>query len=151
MIRVMFDGDYVGNLQDYYRRNECIREQQYLSEDKLLHLAAFCLSKVAIDAHEGGKTRRSESKSQAALDAIRQLSMLCEKADQADARIEPTTSVNGRTNAEKHDGERQTTTAATPELAEKRTVRLRRLRAATGSIIGAVVARLNIRWKTPRI
>ena len=150
MIRVMFDGDYVGNLQDDYHRNECIREQQYLSEDKLLHLAAFCLSKVAIDAHEGGKTRRSESKSQAALDAIRQLSMLCEKADQADARIEPTASVNGRTNAERHDWERQTTTAATPTLAEKRTV-LRRLWAATGSIMRAVVARLNIRWKTSRI
>ena len=33
--------DYIDNLEDYYQRNECIREQQYLSHDKLLHLAAF--------------------------------------------------------------------------------------------------------------
>jgi hypothetical protein len=47
MMRVTFDPYYVDDLQDYYRRNECIREQQYLSPEKLLHLAAFCVSKAA--------------------------------------------------------------------------------------------------------
>ena len=31
MIRVKFDHDYIDGLDDYYHRNECIREQQYLS------------------------------------------------------------------------------------------------------------------------
>ena len=49
MIRVKFDRDFIDDLQDYYHRNESIREQQYLSPDKLLHLAAFCISKVATE------------------------------------------------------------------------------------------------------
>ena len=44
-----FDRYYIDDLQDYYRCNECIREQRYLSPAKLLHLAAFCMSKVATE------------------------------------------------------------------------------------------------------
>ncbi|MEX2308998.1 MAG: hypothetical protein WD738_15460 [Pirellulales bacterium] len=151
MIRVTFDGDYIGNLQDYYHRNECIREQQYLSQEKLLHLAAFCVSKVANHIEESGESPRNGQNAEAALDAVRQLSLLCEKADQADARIEPVTIVNGQTNGERHNDERHTTTSATPTLAEKCIVRLLRLRAAAGSAMGAVAGRRNIRGKTPRI
>ena len=56
MIRVTFDRHYMDNLEDYYRRNECIREQQYLSQDKLLHLAAFCCVK---GVHRCRRTRQT--------------------------------------------------------------------------------------------
>lgn len=87
MVRVTFDRHYMDNLQDYYRRNECIREQQYLSQDRLLHLAAFCMSKVAVAADDRGDARRDEQKVEAAVDVIRQLSSLCEKEDQAEEPI----------------------------------------------------------------
>ena len=106
MIRVTFDHDYIDNLEDYYQRNECIREQQYLSHDKLLHLAAFCVSKVAIAADERGDTRWNEPKAEAALDAIRQLSLLCEKAVHGKGQIEPATIVNGQANSERQNQER---------------------------------------------
>ena len=92
MIRVTFDRHYMDNLEDYYQRNECIREQQYLSHDKLLHLAAFCVSKAAIAADERGDTRWNEPNAEAALDAIRQLSLLCEKAVHGKAKSSPSRS-----------------------------------------------------------
>ena len=98
MIRVTFDHDYIGNLEDYFQRNECIREQQYLSQDKLLHLAAFCVSKVAVVADKSGDEQSSEQKAEATLDAIRQLSVLCQNAVHGNAQIEHVTIVNGRTN-----------------------------------------------------
>ena len=112
MIRVTFDHDYIDNLEDYYQRNECIREQQYLSHDKLLQLAAFCVSKVAIAADERGDARWNEPKAEAALDAIRQLSLLCEKAVHGKAQIEPVTIVNGQANSERQNQER----CATPSV-----------------------------------
>jgi len=151
MIRVTFDRDYIDNLHDYYHRNECIREQQYLSQEKLLHLAAFCVSKFAGNIDESGESRQNGPQAEAALDVVRQLSLLCGKADQADVTIEPITIVTGHTNGERQSHERQTTAATTPTLVETCIVRLLRLRAATGSIIGAVAGRLNFRWKTPRI
>jgi uncharacterized membrane protein YeaQ/YmgE (transglycosylase-associated protein family) len=112
MIRVTFDRHYMDNLDDYYQRNECIREQQYLSHDKLLHLAAFCVLKAVIAADERGDTRWNEPKAEAALDAIRQLSLLCEKAVHGKAQIEPVTIVNGQANGERQNQER----CATPSV-----------------------------------
>jgi uncharacterized membrane protein YeaQ/YmgE (transglycosylase-associated protein family) len=99
-IRVTFDRYYMDNLEDYYRRNECIREQQYLSQDKLLHLAAFCVSKVAIATDNGGDARQDEKKVGAALDAIRQLSLLCEKADQAEQPVKAVIIIDGQSNSD---------------------------------------------------
>jgi Transglycosylase associated protein len=101
-IRIMFDRSYVDNLEDYYQRNECIREQQYLSQDKLLHLAAFCLSKVTIATDHNGDARQDEKKAGAALDAIWQLSLLCGKADQAEKSVEAVIIIDGQT---KGDGQ----------------------------------------------
>ena len=131
MIRVTFDRDYIDTLQDFYHRNKCIREQQYLSQEKLLHLAAFCLSKVAIELNKGGETHRNGPKAEAALDAIRQLSILCESANQASAGIGPTTVVRGHTDGERQDLEQHTPTPVSPALVEKST--LHRLWAAVGS------------------
>lgn len=134
MIRVTFDRDYIGNLQEFYHRNECIREQQYLSQEKLLHLAAFCLSLVSIEVSKGGEAHRDGPKAEAALDAIRQLSLLCDSTDQTIAGIEPTTVVSGHTDGEKQDLEQHTSTSASPTLDEKST--LHRLWAAVGSTMG---------------
>jgi len=128
MLRVTFDSDYIGGLQDYYRRNECIREQQYLSHDKLLHLAAFCVSKVANNIDEGMERLPNGPKAEAALDAIRQLSLLCEKT--VHARKEHIIVVNGQTNVETRNHARHKTTSATPSLAEKCLAGLLRLWAA---------------------
>lgn len=83
-----YDGDYISRLRDFYHRNKCIREQQYLSQERLLHLAACRLSKVAVDSSKGGEAHRNGPKAEAALDAIRQLSLLCETADQTNTGIE---------------------------------------------------------------
>jgi uncharacterized membrane protein YeaQ/YmgE (transglycosylase-associated protein family) len=85
LIRVTFDRHYMDNLQDYYRRNECIREQQYLSQDKLLHLAAFCVSKVATD--DRGHARKDQQTAEAAVDVIRKISLLCGKESQSEEPI----------------------------------------------------------------
>jgi uncharacterized membrane protein YeaQ/YmgE (transglycosylase-associated protein family) len=97
MIRVTFDRHYMDNLEDYYRRNECIQEQQYLSQDKLLHLAAFCVSKVAIAPDDRGHSRKGERKPEAAVDVVRQLSLLCGRQDQAEEPIRSLI-VNGKRN-----------------------------------------------------
>ena len=67
MIRVKFDHDYIDGLDDYYHRNECIREQQYLSPEKLLHLAAFYVSKAATGVNENSESRRNGPNAEAAL------------------------------------------------------------------------------------
>jgi uncharacterized membrane protein YeaQ/YmgE (transglycosylase-associated protein family) len=109
MIRVTFDRHYMDNLEDYYRRNECIREQQYLSQDKLLHLAAFCLSKVA-DATDERRQSRPGERAEAAADVIRQLSLLCgREGGQAEDPIRsliPSTA-NGSVKAEQVIGTRR--------------------------------------------
>jgi hypothetical protein len=151
MVRVTFDRDYLDNLKDYYRRNECIREQQYLSQEKLLHLAAFCISKVVNSAHEKVDSRWNDQKVEAAFDAVRQLARLCETADQAAARFEPVTIVNGQTNDERQNQERKTPASRSPTLFERSTVGTPSWWAAAGSVMYAVAARLGIRTKTPRI
>jgi hypothetical protein len=151
MIRVTFDHDYIDNLQDYYHRNECIREQQYLSPEKLLHLAAFCVSKAANIVDDGAESRRNGPDAEAGLDAVRQLSLLCDNADHAVGRLEPVTRVNGQTNAEREMQERHRMTAVPPTAAEKRTGYSPTLRVALSSTIRHLVGRLNICWKTPRV
>jgi uncharacterized membrane protein YeaQ/YmgE (transglycosylase-associated protein family) len=99
-IRVTFDRYYMDNLEDYYQRNECIREQQYLSQDKLLHLAAFCLSKATIAADASADARQDEKKAVAALDAIRQLSLLRGKADPAEKPVKAVIIIDGQTKGE---------------------------------------------------
>jgi hypothetical protein len=127
MTRVTFDPYYIDDLQDYYRRNDCIREQQYLSQEKLLHLAAFCISKVAIDIDEKGKQRRNELKEEAALDVVRQLSALCDNANPSDACLKPVIVVIGHTSNEAATRERSTLTLATTTFAAKVIMRLRRM------------------------
>lgn len=95
MIRVTFDRDYIDDLQDYHHRNECIREQQYLSPEKPLHLAAFCVSTAANIVSDSAESRRNGPEAEAALDAVRQLAPLCEAAGLGDARLETVTVVNG--------------------------------------------------------
>ena len=99
-IRVTFDRNYIDNLEDYYQRNECIREQQYVSQDKLLHLAAFCMSKVTIATGDSGDLRQDEKHSGAVLDVIRQLSLLCGTAAQAEKPVEAVIIIDGQTNGE---------------------------------------------------
>jgi hypothetical protein len=147
MIRVTFDPDYVDNLEDYYRRNECIREQQYLSQEKLLHLAAFCISKVVDVVHERSDSRNDQP-AEAAFDAVRQLALLCKTANQAATRFEPVAIVNGQTNEERQDQDRKTTTSGSPTLAERSMVGSPSWWAAAGSVMYAVAKCLSIRKKT---
>jgi hypothetical protein len=151
MIRVIFDRDFVDNLEDYYRRNECIREQQYLSQEKLLHLAAFCISKVVDAVHESGDSRRNDRKAEAALDAVRQLALLCGTADQTAAQFEPITIVNGQTIDERQNQDEKTTAAGSPTLVERSMVGSPSWWAAAASVMYVVAERLGIRTKTPRI
>jgi hypothetical protein len=151
MIRVTFDRDYIDNLEDYYRRNECIREQQYLSSEKLLHLAAFCKSKVVDVVHECDDSQRNDQQAEAAFDAVRQLARLCKTAGQAAAQFEPVAIVNGKTNDERQDQVRKTTTSGSPTLVERSMVGSSSWWAVAGSIMYAVAKRLSIRMKTPRI
>ena len=143
----MFDSDYIESLEDYYRRNECIREQQYLSQEKLLHLAAFCMSKAANTIDASGQSRRNGPKADAALDAVRQLSLLCEKPEREESRREPNIVVSGQSNAELQTGAKHTTTSATP-TAEKLNVSLLRLWKAVRTIMSAVTGWLKIRSKS---
>src|SRR5690349_9022465 len=110
MIRVKFDRDFTEDLQDYYHRNECIREQQYLSPEKLLHLAAFCVSKAATESNGCQEPQPAAPKAEAALDAVRQLLSLFEDNVHADLRSEHVI-VDGHTNDERQDDERRSTTA----------------------------------------
>jgi hypothetical protein len=129
MIRVTFDPYYIDDLQDYYRRNECIREQQYLSTAKLLHLAAFCVSKAAKDGD--GETERHGigPNREVALDVVRQLSVLCDDADLEQAQREPVTIVNGETLKERQNNAGQSTTAIAPKVGA-RNLRLQRIGSA---------------------
>lgn len=147
MIRVTFDPSYIDDLQDYYDRNECIREQQYLSQEKLLHLAVFCVTNAANHIDGSGALRKAPNV-EAALDVVRQLSLLCENADQVDARHEPVIIVNGETNDERHNHERHITGFVTPTLIERWFAHARRLRAAMRSAVRGLIGRLNICSKT---
>jgi len=95
-MRVTFDPYYIDDLQDYYRRNECVREQQYLSREKLLHLAAFCVSKATIQVAGQTEQHVDGSNREIALDVVRQLSVLCENVGQVQVQLEPVTVVTGQ-------------------------------------------------------
>src|ERR1051325_6229166 len=95
MMRVTFDPYYIDDLQDYYRRNECIREQQYLSPQKLLHLAAFCVSTAAENIGISKENRDNGITREAALEVVRELSTLCDNADLTAAKQAPVTIING--------------------------------------------------------
>jgi hypothetical protein len=151
MIPVMFDRDYIDDLQDYYHCNECIREQQYLSPEKLLHLAAFCVSKAATDVNENSESRRHGPKAEAALDVVRQLELLCENAVWGSAQLETVTVVTGQTNGDRETRERHRTTAVPPTMTESCDGDLGKLREAVNSTLRDLVRRLNICWKTPRV
>ena len=139
-----FDRDYVDNLEDYYRRNECIREQQYLSQEKLLHLAAFCLSKVAGNVNKAGIRTQMDHMAEAALDAIRQLSLLCQEADQAASNLNPSRLSTVKPTVERQKHEQHTTPSATLTFIENGRCRLVHSRwAAKGSIMCAVAGWFN--------
>jgi hypothetical protein len=129
MMRVTFDPYYVDDLQDYYRRNECIREQQYLSPEKLLHLAAFCVSKAAKDGDAETEQHGIGPDREVALDVVRQLSVLCDDADLEHAQREPVTVVKGETLKERQNNAAQSTTAIVPKVGV-RDLRLRRMGSA---------------------
>ena len=150
MIRVTFDRDYIDNLDDYYRRNECIREQQYLSREKLLHLAAFCISKVATTVSEDGEPRRNRPHAEAALDAVGELVLLCERANQADASITPVTIVIGQSSIERESHQLHAMSSATPTFVEHGWCSVQAVWAATGSVVCAVAGWLKFQEKTPR-
>jgi hypothetical protein len=150
MIRVTFDRDYIGNLDDYYRRNECIREQQYLSPEKLLHLAAFCISKVAITVSEDGEPRRNGPQAEAALDAVGELALLCERANQADASITPITVVIGQSSIERERHQSHAMSSATPTFVEHGWCSVQAVWAAAGSVVCGVAGWLKFQEKTPR-
>jgi hypothetical protein len=150
MIRLTFDRDYIDNLEDYYRRNECIREQQYLSREKLLHLAAFCISKVAIAANEGAEPRRNGPQAEAALNAVRELAELCEMANQADASIKPITIVVGQICAERESHESHALPSGSSTLVRNGGHHVLPWWAATGSLMYAATGWLGRQGKTPR-
>jgi hypothetical protein len=121
-----------------------------LSQEKLLHLAAFCISKVVNVVHENGDSRRNGQKADAALDAVRRLAVLCETVNPTSARREPITIVNGLSDDERQNQERLAMTSGSPMLVDQSTVRSPWWWAVTGSVVYAVAERLGIRRKTPR-
>ena len=151
MMRVMFDSEYIDDLADYYCRNECIREQQYLSQEKLLHLAAFCLSKVASNINKSGDTELNNAKAEAALDAIRKISVLCDQASPAARSMAAATIVLGHTSGGRQNEELNPTTSSAPTSVRKWRPSLARLSAAAASMMCAVRGRLNNRSKTNRL
>jgi hypothetical protein len=116
MIRVTFDPNYIDDLQDYYRRNECIREQQYLSPEKLLHLAAFCVLKAAKDGDDEKERNGNVANREVALDVVRQLLVLCENVDQVQAQLEPVIIVKGQTSHERQNDERRAMSMASKSV-----------------------------------
>jgi hypothetical protein len=142
MIRVTFDPYYVDDLQDYYRRNECIREQQYLSTEKLLHLAAFCVTRAAEDIDDGKEQHGNGPNREVAVDVVRQLSALCENAGLAQVQLEPVTTVIGRTHQEIRDEEVRATAMASKVVARD-TIGLMRLQSFVSSAINCSFGWLN--------
>jgi hypothetical protein len=97
-----------------------------LLPEKLLHLAAFCVSMATKDAgtnHGIGPNR------EVALDVVRQLSVLCDDADLEHAQQELVTIVNGETLMERQNNAAQSTTAIAPKV-EIRDPRLQRIGSA---------------------
>ena len=149
MIRVMFDPYYIDDLQDYYRRNECIREQQYLSTAKLLHLAAFCVSKAAKDVPGQTEQHGKEPNRELALDVIRQLSALCEISGQVQVQLAPVVIVEGQTNQERHNHERQAMAMAS-KSADKPRIDRKWAQSVANSVINRPIGWLKFALKTPR-
>ena len=131
MMQATFDRDYSEDLQDIYRRNECIREQHYLSPAKLLHLAAFCVSNVATEIDRCEEPHPTAPPAEAAFDAARQLMPLHEEGIHADVRSERVI-VNGCTDGDRHDVQPRMTTGEAGATIERSIGRVRRLKAAAG-------------------
>jgi hypothetical protein len=130
MTRVTVDSYYIDDLQDYYVRNECIREQQYLSQEKLLHLAAFCISKASVELNEC-EAPQSATASEAALDVVRQLLSVINEgfySGTASKRIV----VSDRSSSNAHKCAPRATKVQVATIVEKSIARLRRFRAAVG-------------------
>ena len=149
MIRVTFDPFYIDDLQDYYFRNECIREQQYLSQEKLLHLAAFCVSKAAKAVDNDAEQAQSGSRGEAALDAVRQLLQHCDHANPSDAGLKPVIVVHGFSNSEMAARERNSTASTTLTFVERSNLRLRRLLGVAVSPVRRLTRRSGANRKTP--
>ena len=75
-IRVKADPEFFNYLNESLYKESRLPELQDISNDRLLHLAAFCISQVAIMQNEGGESFRSEPRASAAIDAVRQLSAM---------------------------------------------------------------------------
>jgi hypothetical protein len=116
MMRVTFDPFYIDDLKDYYRRNECIREQQYLSPQKLLHLAAFCVSTAAENVGVLKESLDNGANREAALEVVRELSALCDNADLIAAQRAPVTIINGCNVQEAQNDPAHSTTDTPPEV-----------------------------------
>jgi hypothetical protein len=149
MISVTFDPYYIDDLQDYYGRNECIREQQYLSTEKLLHLAAFCVSKAIKDVGDETEQHGNGRNREVALDVVRQLSVLCENAGQVQVQLEPVIIVKGQTNQERHNDERHAMAMASKPV-EKPRFDSMRLQSMASSVIDRSIVWLKFASKTPR-
>jgi hypothetical protein len=149
MRRVTFDPYYIDDLQDYYRRNECIREQQYLSPEKLLHLAAFCVAKAAKDVADETEPHMKGPDREVALDVVRQLSLLCENADQVQEKLEPAMIIKGETSQERHNDEQREAAVASP-LVAKRRIGSVLLRSMVGSVVDRMFGCFSVASKTPR-
>ena len=151
MIPVTFDRDYIDDLQDYYHRNECIREQQYLSPEKPLHLAAFCVSKAATDVNEnqnrGDTDQRQKLRSTSFANYSRSVKRQFGRAGELETVIVVTVK---QTAIEKHENDTETT-AVPPTMTESCDGDFGKLRAAVNSTLRDLVRRLNICWKTPRV
>jgi hypothetical protein len=149
MRRVTFDPYYIDDLEDYYRRNECIREQQYLSPEKLLHLAAFCVSKAAKSVVDETEPHIKGPDREVALDVVRQLSLLCENANQVQAQLKPAMIIKGETSQERHNDEQRAAAVASP-LVAKRKIGWVLLRSMLGSVVDRLFGCFNVASKTPR-
>jgi hypothetical protein len=142
MLRVTFDPYYIDDLQDYYRRNECIREQQYLSPQKLLHLAAFCVSTAAENIGDRKESCNNDANREAALEVVRELSALCDNAHLIAAQRAPVTIINGCSFQEAQNDSVHSTIANPPEVR----VRYLRLLRVIDSVFYRQVAWLKWVW-----
>jgi hypothetical protein len=131
MIRITVDPYYIDDLQDYYARNECIREQQYLSQEKLLHLAAFCISKASAELNESEAPQPGATMSEAALDVVRQLLPLIKEGFYSGTASKHFV-VSRSSSSDAHKFAPRATKAQVATIVEKSIARLRRLRAAVG-------------------
>jgi hypothetical protein len=95
-IRVQVDLEFFNYMGEFLYEESYLPELRDVSNDRLLHLAAFCVSQVAIIQNEGGKSFCSEPRSLAAIDAVRQLSTIYEKMFNGSARTDAVIEIEGK-------------------------------------------------------